>query len=423
MYLSWLSWSHQFFAGRPIARVVALFTALNLLTVLLFTLLVPARPFAVFTELPLQNPTQTAWRVGAAILVYLVVLWAIRPNQRKPWEFVLLLGIAGWVVGLLTQFYLPFLALGLIPVVARYWLPLWAVGIVVAALVGLSIWWGIREPMQISFEVLINQGPRGATTWSAVPSTEPPNLTISFFVFIAFIFAGYSLLTLEMLVRETKARSELETTRRELEETSREAGVLQERQRLAREIHDTLSQNFASIVLQLEAAEAASSPKHITQARQSAREGLSDARRMVWALRPELLENAPLTEALKQYTQRWQQENQVLVKLTCTEEIPSLHPQLEVSVLRIIQEALTNVRKHAQASRVNITLSYLGDLILLDVQDNGIGLPAERKLGSFGLQSILERVEALGGTFNLESEHSQGTTLAISLPVPFADTL
>ncbi|GEM82909.1 sensor histidine kinase [Meiothermus hypogaeus] len=413
---------NRFFAGRPVAQVVVLLTALNLLTVLGFTLLVPARPLEVPTILPWQDPAQTAWRLGAAVALLGVVMWAVRPGQRRAWEFGVLIGIGVAVVAWLSQNYLPFLALGLIPVVARYWLPLWAVLLIVLGLGGLSVWWAQQEPLQITFEILLTQGPQGNTAWSALPTpAEYPNLNLAFFIFIAFLYSGYALFTLELLVRETKAREELERTRRELEQTSRQAGVLEERQRLAREIHDTLAQGFASIVVQLEAAEMAaqnetSAGRYLEQARIAAREGLSEARRMVWAMRPEILENTSLPEALGRLLQRWQEESGVRAQFTLTGEPRPLHPELEVGLLRIAQEALNNIRKHSKARHANLTLSYLDDMVLMDVQDDGVGLQPPIS-GSFGLRSMRERVEALGGHMTVESEPGQGTTLAFSLPL------
>ncbi|WP_051529442.1 sensor histidine kinase [Meiothermus cerbereus] len=417
-----LSPFRRYFAGRPVAQVVVLLTALNLLTVLAFTLLVPARPLEVPTVLPWQDPAQTAWRIGAAVALLGVVVWAVRPGQRRAWEFAFLILIGVGVVAWLSQNYLPFLALGLVPVVARYWLPLWVVLLIVLGLGGLSVWWAQQEPLQITFEIVLSQGPQGTTSWGALPTpAEYPNLSLAFFIFIAFLYSGYALFTLELLVRETKAREELERTRRELEQASRQAGVLEERQRLAREIHDTLAQGFASIVVQLEAAEMASenetsAGRYLEQARNAAREGLSEARRMVWALRPEILENTSLPEALQRLMRRWQQESGVQAQFTLTGEPRPLHPELEVGLLRIAQEALANIRKHSKARHATLTLSYLGDMVLMDVQDDGVGLQPPTS-GSFGLRSMRERVEALGGQMTVESEPGLGTTLAFSLPL------
>ncbi len=413
---------HRFFAGRPVARVVALLTGLNLLTVLGFTLLVPARPLELPPVLPWQDPAQAAWRIGAALALMGVVLWALRPGRRQAWELVLLALVGLGVVAWLTQNYLPFLALGLVPVVARYWLPLWAVLLVVAGLGGLSLWWAQREPLQITFEILMTQGPQGGTAWSALPNpAEYPNLSLAFFVFVAFLYSGYALFTLELLVRESRAREELERTRRELEEASRQAGMLEERQRLAREIHDTLAQGFASIAVQLEAAEMVSKNqallgRYLEQARAVAREGLTEARRMVWALRPEILEHTSLPEALGHLLQRWQKESGIAAQFVLAGEPCSLPGALEVELLRIAQEALANVRKHAQARNVTLTLSYLDDMVLMDVQDDGVGLQPPLS-GSFGLRSMRERIASSGGEMTVESEAGQGTTLAFSLPL------
>lgn len=454
-----LALARRFFAGRPVAQAVAVFTALNLLMLLIFTLLVPSRPIVLPVEVPILKPGEVALRVGLVLAVYACVLWALRPGQRHFGEFLLLGGVGIAIVWALTQYYLPLLALGLVPVVARYWLSLRWTLLVAAILVALSGWWSLREPLQLTLEVTFTQGPSGSVTWSALPQgTDYPNIETSFFVFMAMLFAGYSLFALEVLVRESQARMALESTQRKLEEKSRQAGVLEERQRLAREIHDTLAQNFTSIVMHLEAAEAAItgeltpvaagraeslvSPQsgvepppgrsltsesgslnqvraYLDQARATAREGLSEARRMVWALRPEVLEGASLPQALERVAQRWAEESGVRTEFTLTGEPQPLHPALEVALLRVTQEALANVRKHAQARRVNLTLSYLDDLVLLDIQDDGVGLQsgAPSMTGGFGLRSIRERVEALGGYCAIESERGVGTTVAVSLPV------
>jgi signal transduction histidine kinase len=97
-----------------------------------------------------------------------------------------------------------------------------------------------------------------------------------------------------------------------------------------------------------------------------------------------------------------------------------LHPNIEVTLLRATQEALNNIRKHAQATAVQLTLSYMGDLVILDVQDDGIGLdgaePSPLSSG-FGLQAMRERVEACYGTLTVESDPGEGTTVVISIPI------
>ena len=165
---------------------------------------------------------------------------------------------------------------------------------------------------------------------------------------------------------------------RQLVTQAREAGVLDERARMAREIHDTIAHGLTGIVTQLEAAEQATDrpearQRHIANAIRLARESLSEARRSVEASRPEALEGVSLEEALTDVAQRWSALSGVPVDVTTTGEPVPLHPEIEVALLRTAQEALANVAKHATASRARLTLSYMGDEVTLDVRDDGVG--------------------------------------------------
>jgi signal transduction histidine kinase len=208
---------------------------------------------------------------------------------------------------------------------------------------------------------------------------------------------------------------------------ARESGERVERQRLAHEIHDTLIQGFASIVMNLEAAERlpgnSSARRHLDEARHTARESLAEARRIVWALRPEALEDASLPEALSRLAERWAEGSSVATDVTVTGRPRPLAPEAEVTLLRAAQEALTNVRKHAGANRVMLTLSYMEDRVTLDVKDDGAGFEPGRSgstmsNGGFGLRAMRERVERSGGSLLVESEPGKGTVLAVELPEP-----
>ena len=206
--------------------------------------------------------------------------------------------------------------------------------------------------------------------------------------------------------------------------------MLEERQRLAREIHDTLAQGFTSIVMHLEATDGTldSNPMtakgHVDQAHSTARESLAEARRLVWALRPEALERSSLPEALQRAAEGWSEETGIPASAVITGAPWSLHPEVEVTLLRAGQEALANVRKHAQASQVTVTLSYLEEVIVLDVQDDGIGFDPLHANGAsnsdggsgFGLVAMRERAEQLGGTMVIESDQGQSTTLVVEIP-------
>jgi len=217
----------------------------------------------------------------------------------------------------------------------------------------------------------------------------------------------------------------------EARKAGRQAGVLKERQRMAHEIHDTLAQGFTSIVMNLEAAEGDMSPDstrtqhHLDQARLTARESLTEARRLVWALRPEALSSASLPEALQNLADRWSTESGIAAGVATTGTPCPLASEVEAALFRMAQEALNNVRKHARgASRVALTLSYMGDTVALDVCDDGVGfVPAreaervrDRDSGGFGLRGMRERVEGVGGALYVESTPDEGSTLTVELP-------
>ncbi len=159
---------------------------------------------------------------------------------------------------------------------------------------------------------------------------------------------------------------------------ARQAGVVEERQRMAREIHDTLAQGLTGIITQLQAAEqAADDPagwrRHFDAATGLARESLSEARRSVEALRPEPLETGRLSEALADVAARWSARHGIAAQVTTTGTARPMPPQAEFALLRTAQEALTNVARHAAATRVGVTLSYMEHEVALDVRDDGCG--------------------------------------------------
>ncbi|OKI37622.1 hypothetical protein A6A25_18835 [Saccharothrix sp. CB00851] len=195
---------------------------------------------------------------------------------------------------------------------------------------------------------------------------------------------------------------------------AREAGVLDERQRLAREIHDTLAQGFAGIITQLQADE--NPPRHVETALRLARENLAEARRSVHALRPPALVDANLPDALAEVTAGWTDQTGVAASLHTTGAARALHPEVEVTLLRAAQEALSNVAKHARASRVGLTLSYMEDVVTLDVRDDGAGFDPEARTDGFGLVGMRQRVSRLAGALVVESEPGGGTAVSASVP-------
>jgi signal transduction histidine kinase len=202
---------------------------------------------------------------------------------------------------------------------------------------------------------------------------------------------------------------------------AREAGILDERQRMAREIHDTLAQGLTGIITQLQAAEQASDDpagwrRHFEAATTLARESLSEARRSVDALRPEPLETGRLPAALADVAGRWSALHGVTVQVTTTGTARPMPAEAELALLRTAQEGLANVARHAQATNAWVTLSYMEQEVALDVRDDGKGFEPAQADG-FGLVAMRQRVEGLSGTLQVESEPGAGTAISACVPV------
>ena len=170
--------------------------------------------------------------------------------------------------------------------------------------------------------------------------------------------------------------------REQLVEQARHAGVQQERQRMAREIHDTLAQDLSAVGAQLEVALTAGRGDRwrgaVAQARDVARDGLGEVRHLVQALASPLLDGAALPGALCLLARRWQRQTGIEAACHCEEDVPPLPAEVQAALLRVAQAALANVAEHAGASQAQLTLSWVGEAVLLDVWDNGSGFEPEQ---------------------------------------------
>jgi signal transduction histidine kinase len=211
-----------------------------------------------------------------------------------------------------------------------------------------------------------------------------------------------------------------------LSEEGREMAVLEERARLAREIHDTLAQQLTGIVIQLEAAQALvnrdpdRSLPALALAQELARSALAEARRSVWDLRPAPLSSTGLVAAAEAEIERFRHRTGIAARLRAERMAPppALRPQSEVTLLRITQQALANIAAHSGASRVTVRLRNLGDQVELTVRDNGHGFDTSAlPLGSFGIVGMAERARLAGGSFDVKSAAGRGTTITVTLPV------
>ena len=233
---------------------------------------------------------------------------------------------------------------------------------------------------------------------------------------------GYGALQRRSVEREALV-AELLATRDRLAATEREQGVLAERARLAREIHDTVAQGLSSIQMLLHAAERADATgpgiAHIRLARQTAADGLAETRRVIRELAPPTLDRG-LSPALQRLAEGWAQREGVDVETAIPGEV-ALPMDAQAALLRIAQGALANVAQHADATVVRVDLVQDGDDVRLTITDDGRGFDptgAEETASgtdSFGLRAMRERVEQLDGDLSVASADGAGTVVAVTL--------
>ncbi len=205
-----------------------------------------------------------------------------------------------------------------------------------------------------------------------------------------------------------------------------EMAVTEERNRLAREIHDTLVQFFAGIVLHTEALGTSlglnnsQSQRALLTIQKLARSGLDEARRSVQALRPKALEGCTLFEALMQAAERFSTETQIACDFIQRGKSLPLPADVQNETFRIAQEAMTNVQKHARAKSVWITLEFKAHQVILTIQDDGIGFAtvnAPRSRCGYGMTSMRERARRIGGALEIESPADGGTVVRVQVPL------
>ena len=241
------------------------------------------------------------------------------------------------------------------------------------------------------------------------------------------IVGGVSLIVLQsvlivMLLLHRKRRRMAEQNLR-ISQAQRQAAVLEERNRMARDIHDTLAQGFTGVIVQLEAAKLAfangsssEGEEHNRRASDLARQSLGEARRSVRALRPEALEHGDLCVALDGLIKQMTAGTRLRGQFTTHGQPRQLMPSIEENLLRIQQETLTNALKHSDAKVFKATLSFEDNRVCLEVRDDGSGFDLSKKHDGFGLLGIRERVNQMDGKLTIESEAGNGTRIRIILP-------
>jgi signal transduction histidine kinase len=207
-------------------------------------------------------------------------------------------------------------------------------------------------------------------------------------------------------------------------ERSRELSVVEERNRLARDLHDSVTQTLFSVVLNAEAAvtmlerDGAQARPQLEKVRDLARDALQEMRSLIFELRPAELEADGLVATLRKHVEVLQRVRRIEINMEVQDE-RRLPPDTEQGIFRIAQEALNNALKHAAPQRIDIALDLCGDVAHLTVRDDGIGFdPASPQATSkrLGLTSMRERAEALGGHLRIESTPAAGTTVDVQVP-------
>ena len=373
--------------------------------------------------------------VGAVFLIALVVLVRLgKPNLSG----VLLIGV--WT--LLTTLF------GITNGVSSIWgalliVPICAAGLLIDGYASITLA-ALASLLFLALGFLEWIGvfsPQGGLPEMLVPYM--PIISVAFWLGIFWTVAALTYLlasNLQHALKSSRARAEqlrelsdslemrVQTQTAELLEQSREAAVLEERARVARDIHDTLAQGLTGIVVQLSAAQRAmeiapdDAREHMQLAQDMARESLAEARRSIWNLRAGNLERGELRDALAGVAQRASNEK-MRVTFETRGDAWALHADVESALLRVTQEALVNATKHANATECAVVLEYARDALCLTIRDNGIGLSddalnqesrASGPQSGFGLLGMRERIQQWGGELKLSND--DGALVQATIP-------
>lgn len=253
---------------------------------------------------------------------------------------------------------------------------------------------------------------------------------------VVVVAINYAFTTIGRVSRERLLLiDELLSTREQLAESEREAGVAQERERLAHEIHDTVAQNLSSIQMLLHAAERDLGNLDVAEeeleqplrrmeaARRAASNNLAETRAMIAALTPAGLREASISEALERIAADFAHASDMDIQVETHGEPQKLPMRVEAGLLRIAQGAVSNAVQHSGASRVRVTLTHEPEEIRLDVVDNGVGFDVAAQagkpagLGHLGLDAMRSRAAELGGELTIESVPGGPTAISVAVPV------
>ena len=266
-----------------------------------------------------------------------------------------------------------------------------------------------------------------AAQLSAGPHAVPDivqQVGISVFIVTFSLFFGSRLLTIaDRSAERLRLIGQLREREAEVAALSAARGAEQERTRIAREMHDTLAQGFTSIVTLGHAvageldSDPAAARRHIEMITRTATDNLAESRRIIRALSPARLDGATLPEAVERIVAAFAEETDTPADVVVEGDVLAAAPQAEVVALRVVQESLANVRKHARAHAVRVRLSYAGDSVEITVHDDGAGFRPEAPADGFGLAGMRSRVAEAGGEVDVRSAPGAGTDVTALVPL------
>ncbi|MFN2185305.1 MAG: sensor histidine kinase [Anaerolineae bacterium] len=351
------------------------------------------------------------WVVVILLAAIAIVQWRMFRRVGQPWEIHVYLGVYGFVAAALM-----FLQPGWTMYPVLYTVPLtWAI---LTLPTRQALCWGLAYTTiaAASFAIGINLG---------------EGLIALFLYGVVYSFIGafaHALVRADTARRESQSLlAELQEAHRQLQEYAlhaEEMAVVQERNRLAREMHDTLGHRLTVAVVQLEGAQrlCSADPKRAQEmmgtVREEVREALAELRSAVATLRAPIEADLHLRGSLQRLIAHFEDATGLGVQQVLPEEMPPLPGAYRLAIYRTAQEALTNVQKHAQAKRVWLMLTTRDHAVTLLVGDDGQGVSLRKEQTGFGLRGMRERAAQLGGELHLEPRAGGGTQVSFRLPLP-----
>lgn len=367
--------------------------------------------YLVTTGLVIVSPGTSTGRATAIGALTVAVIWYATLGRTRVRHRVTSTGGIGFAIGLLVLYTVA---------VAGNVSAAWAL-FAVAPVLMLSL----PMPWQILAVAVAHSVPPLAVWWLGGSGAEVAAIVpIPLLGMVSSVFSG---LWISRVIRQSRERAclieALERQREQIADLSHQAGIAAERERLAREIHDTLAQGLTSIIALSEAASCAvdDTPRlarrHLELLGRVARDNLAEARDFVTGGTPPGLRDASLTQALRRQAEAVAEAGGLTVRCALDEDGPVLPMPVSVVVLRAGQELLANVTKHAGADTVEVSLRHEAGAVRLVVADDGAGFAVDGPTTGFGLRGLTARVGEVDGKLRVDSSPSVGTTVEVTIPL------